>query len=508
MTSEQETARRRQAEYLIVGVGVTGALLLGHDVDWLGTTELHTVMEVVATLLAAIVGMMALVRYYSKADAVYLFIGVGFLGTAFLDGYHAFVTATYFTRFMPSDPRQLIPWSWVASRQFLSVLMFLSCLAWRREERLGVTGRIPDRSVYFGAGFFTLASFIFFAFVPLPAAYYPETFFHRPEEFGPALFFGLALFGYLRKGRWRDDAFEHWLVLSLIVGFISQLVFMSHSEALFDYEFDVAHTLKKISYVFVLIGLMLSMSAIFRKAGEDEQRVRIKAAELDRMNRDLSQFNYAVSHDLKAPLRAIHNYADFLAEDLDGTLNDEQQGYLRSLRQAVEEGETLIEDILELSQLSQKDLVYDRLDLGQFLRDTIDRMALPPEVSVDMDGRWPVILAPTSLLRQIFQNIIANGVKFNISENKTLRITCREIDASVYEVAITDNGIGIPERFHGTIFHVFKRLHTQEKFQGTGIGLAIVSKAIDRLGGSVRVESNEGQGSSFYVMLPQKRPGV
>ena len=257
--------RFRALSYWVIGLGLTGSLTLTHGIEWRGSAELHTVMEVMATLLALIVGAMSLVRYYSKIDNVFLFVGAGFLGTGFLDGYHAIVTLTYFKPFMPSDLPALIPWSWVASRQFLSIMMFLSCLAWLREERLGEAGRIKERTVYMGSGIFTLASFLFFAFVPLPRTYYPEIFFHRPEEFAPALFFLLALIGYLKKGFWRSNAFEYWLVLSLIVGFIGQAVFMSHSGVLFDYEFDVAHTLKKLSYVCVLTGLMFSMFLAFKK---------------------------------------------------------------------------------------------------------------------------------------------------------------------------------------------------------------------------------------------------
>jgi len=194
------TARRRMAAYWIVGLGLVLGYAVTRGSTWTGSAQLHTVMEAVATLLAVIVGAMALVRFYAKKNNTFLFIGTGFLGSAFLDGYHTIVTSVFFKPFMPSDLPALIPWSWVASRQFLSILMLLSVLAWRREQRLGESGRISEKIVYVFATVFTLASFLFFAFVPLPRAYYPEIIFHRPEEFLPAIFFALALVGYLRKG--------------------------------------------------------------------------------------------------------------------------------------------------------------------------------------------------------------------------------------------------------------------------------------------------------------------
>lgn len=246
-----------------------------------------------------------------------------------------------------------------------------------------------------------------------------------------------------------------------------------------------------------------------RKADSERDRaleeITRQATELDGMNKELSQFNYVVSHDLKAPLRAIHNYADFIAEDLGGKLDEEQEGYLVGLRNAVQEGEDLIEDILELSQLGRKKLDHERLDLGQFLKDTINLMNMPEEVSVDVQGRWPVIEAPPSLLRQVFRNLITNGVKFNRSENKIIQLSCREIDDLHCEITVTDNGIGIPERFHDKIFEAFQRLHTLEQFEGTGIGLAIVVKAASLMGGRVRVESRDGKGTSFYVIIRKRQ---
>jgi hypothetical protein len=239
-------------------------------------------MESMAGLLALVVGVLSLVRFYSKKNNTFLFIGTGFVGTAFLDGYHAVVTSTIFASEFPSAPSSLIPWSWIASRVFLSVLLFLSWAAWTREARLGDSGRIGERVVYIVAGVLTLVSFVFFAFVPLPRAYYPEQFFHRPEEFVPALFFLIALVGYLRKGHWKYDDFEHWLVMSLIVGFVGQTMFMSMSGMLFDMQFDVAHLLKKVSYLFVLTGLMWNIYRMFRQSEYHEGLLRAEVLERQR----------------------------------------------------------------------------------------------------------------------------------------------------------------------------------------------------------------------------------
>ena len=232
-------------------------------VMWRGSTELHTLMELAATLLALTIGTLALVRYYSRKENSFLFVGTGFLGTGLLDGYHAVVTSSFFAAHFPSPPPSLIPWSWLASRLFLSVLLWLAWVFWKREDRLGVSGRIDEKWVYLGVGLSTLACFLLFVIAPLPKGYRSLALFHRPQELIPAFFFLLALVGYLRKGRWKSEAFEHWMVLSLLVGFMGQVMFMSTSSTLYDTMFDAAHLLKKLSYLCTLVGLVISMYHLF-----------------------------------------------------------------------------------------------------------------------------------------------------------------------------------------------------------------------------------------------------
>jgi len=183
---------RRTAYVAMVG-GLLAVFLVLRRIDWVGSRELHTLMEVIATLLALMVGVLGLVRYHTKPHNTILLIGAGFFGTAMLDGYHTVVTSQWFDQTWPSAPSQLIPWSWNASRVFLSALMLLSWVAWRREQRLGAAGVIPNRAVYWLVAGFTFASFIVFAFTPLPPAYYPELLVGRPEEFLSALLFLGAL---------------------------------------------------------------------------------------------------------------------------------------------------------------------------------------------------------------------------------------------------------------------------------------------------------------------------
>jgi PAS domain S-box-containing protein len=233
------------------------------------------------------------------------------------------------------------------------------------------------------------------------------------------------------------------------------------------------------------------------------RELAIEADELQAANEELSQYAYVVSHDLKAPLRAIHNYADFLREELEETLAGDQKEYLDGLNRAVRQGEELVEDLLELSRVGRQSEPIETIDIGVFFRELIAPLDSSPDVEVVMGNDWPTINTDPTLLRQIFQDLIRNAIKFNDSPRKRVEIGWHLVGDDRYEVFVRDNGIGIEPRNQEKIFGVFQRLHTREEYEGTGLGLAIVKKATSKLHGSVRVKSEPGKGSTFFIALPK-----
>jgi PAS domain S-box-containing protein len=245
-----------------------------------------------------------------------------------------------------------------------------------------------------------------------------------------------------------------------------------------------------------------------RKRAEEALRVAHKdlakkAADLEAVNEELSEYTYVVSHDLGAPLRAIHNYADFLREDLEDTLDGEQKTYLDNIDHAVHQGEELVEDLLELSRVGKGSGPTEGIDMESFFEKLVTHLDLSADVEIAKGNEWPTIEAEATLLRQIFQNLIGNAVKFNNSSPKRVEIGWLPVDEQHCELFVRDNGIGIEPRHHEQIFQVFQRLHTRAEYEGTGLGLAIVKKATGKLHGSVRVESKPGEGSTFFVALPK-----
>lgn len=231
------------------------------------------------------------------------------------------------------------------------------------------------------------------------------------------------------------------------------------------------------------------------------------AAELREMNEELSQYAQVASHDICAPLRAIRYYTHLLRRELGEATVLDPKGYLDTIDKAVVEGEELAERLLELARIGQTGLQTERFNVGTLLRKVIASMGPQADVEISMRGRWPTIESDPLLLRQVFQNLIDNAIKFNHSAQKRVELGWRA-GKHEHEFYVKDNGIGIPQRDQERIFNVFERLHHREEYKGTGIGLAIVKKAVTRLGGSVRVESSPGYGSTFYVTVPKSARGL
>lgn len=174
--------------YWIIGIGLSIASILFNQFNWHGSAELHTLMELLATVLALFVSLLALIRFYSRGDNRYLVLGAGFIGVGMLDGYHAVVSSIWFKAYLPSDLPSLIPWSWPASRLFLSIILLSLYFILKWESEGKNTKKITPERVFIFIAIITLCSFMFFAFTPLPNGYFNNVFFHRPVELIPAIF--------------------------------------------------------------------------------------------------------------------------------------------------------------------------------------------------------------------------------------------------------------------------------------------------------------------------------
>ena len=256
------------AAYGAVLVGLLFGAVPLHGRIWHGGRELHTLLEALAALLALIAGANALIRYYTRKTTPYLILGSGLVGAALLDSYHAAITSTLCDGCANASLGALTAWSGTMSRLFLSVVMCACWLARQREGSRKSTSAITESRTYLLVGFLTVASFLFFAWAPLPPAYYPAAWVHRPAELITGALFGAALVGFLWQGAWKADGFEHWRILFLITAAMAHTVYMPSSGQLYDASYVCAHGLKVIGYLLVLCGLLQSEYVVFqREAG-------------------------------------------------------------------------------------------------------------------------------------------------------------------------------------------------------------------------------------------------
>ncbi len=255
---------------------------------------------------------------------------------------------------------------------------------------------------------------------------------------------------------------------------------------------------------------MVMAEANARLTGEIEERKRV-AAQLDATleelrcsNRELDEFAYIASHDLKEPLRGIHNYASFLLEDYAERLDSEGRDYLERMHRLTERLTSLIDRLLAYSRLGGAPLPMRAVDLETVLDDVAEdiKQSLAAQgVDLRRAGRLPTVVGNATRLGEVFQNLIGNAAKYNDRAEKWVEVGWQVEDGKAV-FYVRDNGIGIPERHRENVFRIFKRLHTQDKYGGgTGAGLTIVKRIIERHGGQIWLESAPGVGTTFYFTL-------
>ncbi len=260
-----------------------------------------------------------------------------------------------------------------------------------------------------------------------------------------------------------------------------------------------------------LIGMGIDISN-YRKAQQEiselnqrlESRVRERTAQLNSINKELESFSYTVSHDLKAPLRAISTYATVIHEECGNRLDEEHRVYLTRIAKAAGHMSHLMEDLLSYSKIGPGAIHLQPISLETLVQQVANYFELEIrsiQARLNVQPDLPVVIADQTLLNQVFINLFENALTYRRQDVPLeISVTSREDETNV-TVCVRDNGIGIEPVHHQKIFEVFRRLHSQESYPGTGIGLANVKKSMEVLGGNVWVESQLGEGSAFYVQL-------
>ncbi len=243
-----------------------------------------------------------------------------------------------------------------------------------------------------------------------------------------------------------------------------------------------------------------------RLNAELEERVAARTAALNAKSRELETFAYSVAHDLKAPLRGIDGYSRLLLDDHATDLNAEGQYFLKTIQSSTEEMSQLIDDLLEYSRLERREFKPDRLELGPLITSVVEqkkREATECDIDFVVSVNGGSIVADANGLVQSLRNYLDNAIKFT----RKVPQPCIEIGSNEttknFLVWVHDNGVGFDMKYHDRIFDIFQRLNPGEEYPGTGVGLAIVRKAMERMGGRAWAESEPGRGATFYLEIPK-----
>ena len=237
---------------------------------------------------------------------------------------------------------------------------------------------------------------------------------------------------------------------------------------------------------------------------DNQETLEQYISELNRSNQELQQFAFVASHDLQEPVRKLLYYSDFLLNKYTDAMDPKGIDYLKNMQLASHRMRNLIQDLLVFSQINKEQIAFKEVDLNNVLNEAQQDL----EISIEEKGALfnisslPVIKGDERMIRQLFENIISNAIKYSkVNVSPVIDITCQQ-NGSFYELAFKDNGIGFNEKYLPQMFTLFQRLHNRDSFDGTGLGLAICRKITDLHSGKIWATGKEGEGATFYVSLP------
>jgi signal transduction histidine kinase len=315
----EERGTRSTQVRILAYLGTAGAILLWwlsvRDSSWRGNEQMHVLAESVSCTLALTCAAVALIRFFTRRRAEFLLIGAGFIGTGVLEIIHLVASSTLIDLHYASTLSEISPWTFFAARLFLAGALCLSLVASRAEMR-GQRKPFTPAQAFIGTALFTLAVFVTIAQLNLPPAYYQDLFFSRPGELLPGGLFALALAGYLVRGRWRHDVFEHWLVLSLIAVTMGQVFFMAQSKTLYGPLFFSGHLIKVVGYIALLVGLFSNVYLVFREVGKRAAELRRSNEDLEKKTAALTRFGQTLQELQRITMTSYDSYDELFADYL------------------------------------------------------------------------------------------------------------------------------------------------------------------------------------------------
>ena len=259
-------------------------------------------------------------------------------------------------------------------------------------------------------------------------------------------------------------------------------------------------------FVVVIVAFLSERIEKVRSLNELNEKLEKERKKLEDANKELEAFAYSVSHDLRVPLRAIDGFSRILVEDYENKLDDEGKRLIDIIRENTKKMGQLIDDILQLSRAGRQEMKMSKIDMESLVRNVFDDIKLSNkdrDVQLEIKS-LPVAYGDRTLLQQVVSNLLSNSFKFTTPRETALIEVGAEKDKNEDIYYFRDNGVGFDMKYSGKLFGLFQRLHGQEEFEGTGVGLSIVQRIIRRHGGDVWGEGKVDEGATIYFSLPRK----
>jgi signal transduction histidine kinase len=296
---------------------------------------------------------------------------------------------------------------------------------------------------------------------------------------------------------------QYYMVVPMIAGgeLIGAISFGGPRNEFHDEQRHIAREVA--AQLSIAMTMSRLVAAVKVHAEELETRVLERTAELEAVNKELASFSYSVSHDLRAPLRAVDGYARMLEEDYIAKLDDEGRRLLSVIRASAARMGMLIDDLLNFSRLGRQPMLRQSVDVAALVREVVGELRGDSTVKVEI-GELPLAQGDRALLKQVWLNLVGNAFKYSRKRDAPRVEIAGQAEGEECIYWVRDNGAGFDMRYAAKLFGVFQRLHSQEEFAGTGVGLAIVQRVVTRHGGRVWAEGKPGEGACFSFSLPRR----
>lgn len=266
----------------------------------------------------------------------------------------------------------------------------------------------------------------------------------------------------------------------------------------------LVHTISSIEFMEMngeqyLVSFFIDISKIIEQQGTIEQHAR----QLEALNKELESFSYSISHDLRAPLRAINGYIKILEEDFTANLDDEGKRLLSTVQRNAMKMDMLISDLLNFSKLGKLPVNKSLIDMNELVSEVLSELKSQGNERAEVRvGALHPVKGDHSLIRQVLQNLIGNALKYSAKKDSPVVDISSDTDNTFITIRIRDNGAGFDMKYAEKLFGVFQRLHKASEFEGTGVGLAIVQRIINKHGGTVTAVAEPGKGATFSFSIP------